>query len=288
MENKPAKKFNLKFAISLSGGIDEWISALKIVDVSFFELIELPGECMDSRAKRSSLDAIGKDIFKIFNPKKSNFKVISITDIAPPSIAGEMPEQGSKIIEDFIENIRIALYDMDKLGINSCSLNIGFENLFANEEKRDKTVQLLKRITPFLFDKKINLSLPVRVPAGSDINPEYFPAFTREIMSPWVKLAINIHPHEIKNQKTPEEMLKPFRFQMHSVHFIYEPEAGNFLVPKLMTPWFELLEKYQFSGQVIFVPRTSNISIFSRETERITSILKKFIADKLTDKETTA
>jgi len=269
-------KTDLKFGISLSGGLHEWISALKIIDVSIFDKVELPGECMDSRANRSSLESTTNDIFKIFAQNKRRFEVISVTDIAPAVISGEMAEQSSGIREDFVENIRLSLTELAKLGIKACSLNIAPETTFDNEEKRERKIMLLKRITPFLYDKKINLSIPVRMPSVSDLDFGNYLTFAREAMSPYIKLSANIHPHEIKNKKTPAELLCPFRFLMDSISFIYEPEAGNILVDELMMPWFELLDKYQFSGTVIFVPRTSNIAIFSREISRITSIMENF------------
>lgn len=270
-------KTKLKFAVSLSGGISEWVSALKIADVSLFKSVQLPGECLDSRANRSALESPDNDIFKIFKPRKRNFEVVSVTDIAPASSASEISEQSPKIVADFVENIRLSISELKKLKIGSCTLNVAAENVFAHEEKRHKRIKLLKRIAPVLQENKIILSIPVRLPTPAEVDAEQFPAFIRETMSPWIKLAVNIHPHEIKPQMSPAELLRPFRFQMDTASFIYEPEAGNFLVDKLMAPWFELLADWQFSGPVIFVPRTSNIAVFSRETERITAIVKHLL-----------
>lgn len=269
-----AKKHELKFGISLSGGLNEWVPALKIIDVSIFDLVDLPGAIIDSRLKRTSFDTADSDIFKTFSPEKRNFEITSVSDISPATIAGEVADQNSKIINDFVEKIRHSMNELQKLKINTCSLNISPETVFNNEEKREKRVKLLKRITPFLYEYKINLSIPVRIPAVAEINVKTFPSFIREAMSPNIKLALNIYPHEIKNQHPPNELLCPFRFLMNSVNFIYEPEAGNFLVDKLMDPWFDLLEEYQFQGAVMFIPRTSSITIFSREVERISSIIK--------------
>ena len=236
---------------------------------------------MDSRANRSSLDTMENDIFKVFSPGKRNFEVVSVTDIAPASIAGEIYGQSPKIIDNFVENIHASVYELNKLNIRSCSLNIAGENIFANPEKRQGTIKILKRISSILYEKKITLSLPVRVPATAGNSQDNYPVLVRETMSPFVKLAVNIHPHEIKNQTDPDELIGPYRFLMNSVSFIYEPEAGNFLVPKLMDPWFELLIQYRFAGPVIFLPRTANIAIFSREVERIVRILKEFQAKRI-------
>ena len=263
------KREDLKFAISLSGGIKEWVSALKIVDSSLFDKVELPGVCIDDNLKNLS----GSDIFKEFPEDKRNFEVISVTDIAPATISGEIADQSRAIIDDFIENIRISLRKLDRFGIQQSTLNISPENAFENEERRMRQVKLIKQITPTLSDKRLKLSIPVRIPSVNNTDPGNFPAFLREIMSPNIKLAINIHPHEIKNQDSPENLLRPFRFLMDSISFIYEPEAGNLLVDKLLDPWFKILGKHLFSGTVIFMPRTANIAIFRKEVKRISGII---------------
>ena len=262
------KRKDLKFAISLSGGIKEWVSALKIVDSSPFDKVELPGACMDDNLKSPDCD-----ILKNFPEDKRTFEVVSVTDIAPATISGEIADQNSAIIDNFIKNIRISLDKLERIGIAQGTLNISPENAFENEEKHVKQIKLLKQIIPTLSDKRLKLSIPVRIPSVNNTDPGNFPAFLRETMSPNIKLAIKVHPHEIKNQNSPENLLQPFRFLMTSISFVYEPEAGNLLVDKLLDPWLNILEKHIFPGIVVFVPRTANIAIFNREVERLSGII---------------
>lgn len=270
-------KSELKFGISLIDEMERYIDAMKIIDISLFDLIELPGGYLDARRERNSFDSTN-DIFSAFDENKRRFKVISVSDIATANIAGEMSEQSTKIQNDFVEKIRAAIVNLTELNITQCTLNISPENSFANPEKRKNKVKLLKKIGPLLIENGITVSLPVRIPAAIGIDFTQYPAFLRETMCPNIKLALNIHPHEIKDKHEPLDQLKPFRFLMDSISFVYEPDSGNFLVEKLLKPWFEILEKFQFSKPVFFVPRTASIANLGREIARLSDLVKKYQA----------
>lgn len=270
-------KTELKFGISLIGEMERYIDAMKIIDISLFEQVELPGAYLDARRERTSFDS-ANDIFNVFDEEKRRFNIISVSDIATANIASEMAEQSPKIKNDFVENLRIAMDDIKKLGINRCTLNVSPENSFANPEKREKKIKLLKKICPLLIEKEITISLPVRIPAAIGVDFTQYPTFLRDAMCPNIKLVINIHPHEIKDQHDPLEQLRPFRFLMDSFSFIYEPDAGNFLVDKLLNPWFSILEKFNFSKPVFFIPRTASIANLGREIARLSDLVKKYQA----------
>lgn len=270
-------KEELKFGISLIGEIAKYIDPMKIIDVSIFDLVELPGAYLDARRERNNFNS-ANDIFSVFDEEKRRFKIVSISDVAAANITGEMAEQSKKIQTDFIENMRIAIDDIHKLGINRCTLNISPENSFENPEKRKNKVNLLKKICPLLIEKEMAVSLPVRIPAAIGVDFTQYPMLLREAMCPNLKLAINVHPHEIKDKHDPMEILRPFRFLMDSLSFIYEPDAGNYLVGKLLDPWFKILQELNYTGTIFLVPRTTQTATFGREIERLSDLVKKYQA----------
>lgn len=273
------EKTELQFGISLMGGIEKYIDAMKIIDISIFTRIELPGAYLDNRRERNSFDS-QNDLFTVFNQEKRRFQVISVSDIAAANIAGEMDQQSKKIQDDFISNMRKAIDDLITLHIKQCTLNISPEDSFSNETRKRAKIKLLKKICPLLIEKGITVSLPVRIPSATGIDFSNYPSLLRETMCPNFKLAVNIYPHEIKNDHIPFDLLRNFRFLMNKVSFIYEPDAGNYLVDKLLNPWFKVLEEFNYDKTVFFTPRTNNIVTLGREMERLSDLVKKYQASK--------
>ena len=94
-------------------------------------------------------------------------------------------------------------------------------------------------------------------------------------MNPNLKLAIEIHPHEFRKKQNPVDVLKPFKYKIGMFSFIYEPEAGNYLVDKLLTPWLDALQDLSYSGVIVFAPLTSKPEVFSRELIELTDLIQK-------------
>ena len=67
-------KHELKFGISLSDNLDDLVSALKIIDVSIFDYVELPGKIMDARSKGTTPDPEKNDIFQISLPSDAKYR----------------------------------------------------------------------------------------------------------------------------------------------------------------------------------------------------------------------
>jgi len=88
-----------------------------------------------------------------------------------------------------------------------------------------------------------------------------------------INLAINIHPHETLKLGTPYELLEEFRFFIDSISFVYEPETGNTLVKKLIDPWLDALAKLDYTGEIIFHPRVSNLENFRKSVDNLTKFL---------------
>ena len=209
-----------------------------------------------------------------FDLNQANFKILSVSDILPQGIASEIAFQNKGIIRDFVNNTDSLLDTLLDLEIDSCSLNLSLESVFKEPEKEKLLVDLFKKISPYLIRKKITMLLPVRIPSIYSVDFDCYPLFIRKIMNPDMKLVIEIYPHEFRVKQNPLEVLKPFIYKIGMVNFIYEPEAGNYLVDKLLIPWLDALEKLSYKGLVVLTPRTAKAEVFANELKKLTKLLE--------------
>jgi hypothetical protein len=88
-------------------------------------------------------------------------------------------------------------------------------------------------------------------------------------MNPNFEFALDIHPHEFRVKPDPLKLLEPLRFKLGMVSFEYEPESGNYFVPKLLEPWLDALKTLAYDGPVLLAPRTSRSEVFAAEIPKL-------------------
>jgi len=243
----------------------------KAVHLSSFKSLILPADLFDWLDMQKN----NNSSWSQFDLNNANFKILSVLDIIPEHFAAEVPMQNKTIIRNFINNFDSLLDQLVRLKINSCSLNLNLENAFKIHEKEIAAVELLKKISPYLIRKNISMLLPVRIPSVFSVDFEKYSFFHRNIMNPNMKLSIEIHPHEFRIKQNPLEVLKPFKYKIGMFSFIYEPEAGNYLVDKLLTPWLDALQELSYNGIIVFAPLTAKPEVFSRELTKLTDLIQQ-------------
>ena len=245
-------------------------AVFKVIQLSSFDALLVSSdlfEWLDSRNDKSSS-------WSKFDLDQANFKILSVLDIVPQGIASEVAYQNKPIVRDFINNIDCMLDKLLNLGINSCSLNLSLENAFKVSEKEKLTLDLLKKISPYLIRKKVTMLLPVRIPSIYPVDFNRYSLFIRKVMNPDLKLVIEIYPHEFRVKQNPIEVLKPFIYKIGMVNFIYEPEAGNYLVDKLLISWLDALEELSYEGVVVLTPRTAKAEVFANELKKLIKLME--------------
>lgn len=226
------------FCLGISSILDaEGAGALKFISESF-DGLELPEPLLRS----SGID--------------KNLNVVNLTDPVPKSVARGIPYQTTAIKNEFFNHLLAIFAKMRGMGINSLTLDLGIDASSTNDSKRERLILFLKSLAPHLYRHETYLRLPLRIPAQPAGETSPIPSIIRDSMCGMFRMELNVHPHEMLNAN-PIEHIKDFRFFMDSISFVYEPEAGNFLVDKLLDPWFEALAEINFTGDVVFKPSVS-------------------------------
>lgn len=243
---------------SLTTDISQCLS--KIED-STFEDIELPGNWVENSDLPNLLE-------------NSFLNVTSVTNLIESSVAASIADYNDTIRNGFTEKVCLLINRLENIQAYKFTINTGIETVFSDHSKILNRSTLLQKIAPHLYRKNIQMNIPVRLPSASERPKGKFVTFLRDTMCGNIKLAINIHPHEAIKQSTPVEILEEFRYFLDTVTFVYEPETGNMLVEKVITPWLDALKGLNFCGPVIFRPRVSSLDNLAVSLKNLSKMIQ--------------
>ena len=182
--------------------------------------------------------------------------VSNLTDIVPKSVSRGIFKQSRPIKDEFIALFIKAFDKTGGMSLNSGSLDLGLDDASPKSPDGELKTAFLKSLAAHLYRNNLTTRLPTRLPRHDEPPTSPIPAFIQASMCGLYRAEVNVHPHELLEAE-PFELLRPFRFLAESVSFVYEPEAGNFLVEKLLAPWFEALDELSFEGDIVFKPLVS-------------------------------
>ncbi|MFA7230995.1 MAG: hypothetical protein WC071_06965 [Victivallaceae bacterium] len=199
--------------------------------------------------------------------KLKSFERIFFRDALSPAMTREMPQQSGAILAEFKHHFRGLLKLASKLNSRGFSADFDIERAFSNDSYRQQMLSLLKCFYGELHASDLNLLLPVRVPFLPEVtSAEQYLDILKQLMFPNIKLSIDIHPHELAGKPfSPSELLHWLRFDTAVIRFVYEPETGNHLVEKLITPWLDWIKQSSMTCDVIFVPIVTRSESFENE-----------------------
>lgn len=163
--------------------------------------------------------------------------------LMPSELTRDIAIHPDRLKTYFLQQMAMLLETAGRLGSAGVIVDFGLENCFHDPLRRRENAALIRRLTADLLRTGQKLLLPVRVPflpeAGESSEP--YLSFLNELMCPNIGFAVDVHPHELAGRELDlAEILHWLRFDVQLVHFIYEPETGNRLVAKLLSPWVEL------------------------------------------------
>jgi len=264
MSTKNTKESNeypdFDYAIGISSSIKDIDQCLRYLNESPFQNIEIPGVWLDTMGVIEKID-------------NSQLNIIGVTNLIEPSVSASIADYNESIQQGFIEKLILLMDRLESFHIDRFSIDTGFAMIFKNSEQIEKRVSLLKNIAPYLYRKNLDMLVPVRVPSITTIPKGKYASLLRNSMCSNIKLALNIHPHETIKMSTPSEILEEFRFFIDTISFIYEPEAGNTLVKKLVEPWLEVLRELDYEGTVILHPRVSTLNSLTQSVQNLSKFL---------------
>ena len=241
----------MKFGISFlycPGG-----AALHTFRYDLFPGAELPESMMSQETRPAGMDLL-------------NFKKIHFSELMPNGVSRAIVAQGEKIKAGFKDEMQRLIRIAAGLNAETISMDFGIENAVTDDNYRRELIRLLRAIEPDLYRHEIELLLPVRIPLLPGMTTEDYLSIKRELMCPDIHFLVDIHPHELVGKSVNlHELFRWLKFNIKTVRFFYEPETGNRLVEKLLTPWLDCLKKNFFEGCVLLCPASSKIDVFETE-----------------------
>ena len=241
-------KFGISFLYCPAG------ATLHTFRYDLFPGAELPESMMSPAMRPKGMDLL-------------NFKKIHFSELMPNGVSRAIVAQGEKIKAGFKEEMQRLIKTAAGLNAETISMDFGVENAVTDENYRRELIRLLRAIEPDLYRHEIELLLPVRIPLLPGMTTEDYLSLKRELMCPDIHFLVDIHPHELVGKSVNlHELFHWLKFNIKTVRFFYEPETGNRLVEKLLTPWLDCLKKNFFEGCVLLCPASSKIDVFETET----------------------
>lgn len=227
-----------------------------------FDAVELPGALLNT-----SLPAAKLPPLFFFN------------GLMPGELTRDIAVHSERIKAYFLQQMAVLLETAGQLGAEGVVVNFGLESCFDDPARRRENAALIRRLTADLLRTGQKLLLPVRVPfmpeAGGSAEP--YLCFLNELMCPNIGFVIAVHPHELAGREfNPAEALHWLRFDARMIHFVYEPETGNRLVPRLIAPWVELPREFRRELPCLVLPLMSRPEILEHELPILKDLFSTF------------
>ena len=196
---------------------------------------------------------------------------LHIRRLVESSVSRTITEHSEQLAKSFIVHFN-DIIGIKRSDIASATIDFGIERSFNNPQLRARLIQFIKRLAPAIIPAPFPVLFPLRIPFHAEEHGVDYAKFLRDLVISNIAYSLDIHPHELAGQTfDPASFLRPLRFDIGLIRFIYEPAIGNRLVEKGLTPWLEYLTKIEYRGDIMFCPASGDHEIFEHE---YTNLLK--------------
>ena len=130
-----------------------------------------------------------------------------------------------------------------------------WEQLSADKNKLELFNDILRATAGDRENYQIDLAIAVRLPGSGGIPVKDAAQLLNKLCCHRVKLALDIHPHELLAAPVEwEKLLANFRFNTSCVRFCYPSELGNKLLYQHIAPIIEVLKKLKQECFIYLAP----------------------------------
>jgi hypothetical protein len=254
----------MKFSINIPFGLQEWTIFFDIFYHEYFSGVELPVDYLDTPNLPALL-------------KKNNQSVTNVVDIMEPSLLRNAALQDDIVKTDLFEHVNSVFLKKYNFSVENYTFDIGFIPLCKNKNEDNSRIKFLKKYAYALYKFGRTVSIPVNVNSDFKIGAysEYYFDVIQQSMFNLFKLCLNIFPHDLKKTIPPNDIYNRFIFDINNIRIVYEPDTGNYLTEKLFLFWLEPLIKYNYTGNIIIVPKTRNSFVYENEVKKLSTIIEK-------------
>jgi hypothetical protein len=254
----------MKFSINIPYELKDWRVFFDIFYPEYFYGIELPSDYLNENDLQ-------------FQLKKNNQIVTNIVELMEPSLLRNAALQDAVVKNDLFEHVNSLFLKKYNYKIEGYMLDLGFMPFNKSKSEDILRIKFLKKYAYALHKHNRIISIPINL--NSDFKLEEYSEYYFDIIQKGMfhlfKLCLNIFPHDLKSTVLPKDIYDKFIFDVDNIRIVYEPDTGNYLTEKLFSFWLQPLVKYNYTGNVIIVPRTKNDFVYENEVKKVSTIIEK-------------
>jgi hypothetical protein len=251
----------MRYGISFAGGPPEEKMELADFPYDIFPVAELSGDMLQTSRPTRQL------IFE-------SFEALHFRNLFPAPMSRSMAAQNRSIIRMFREQLRKIMRRCDYLQVASIYLDLGLLSAASDAKFRTAVLGLFKEVTADLYGHNARLLSAVRMPQPEEFPEHFYSRLLTDAMNPFLGLAGDVHPHELAGKEyNPAEFIQPVKYDLRLLRLIYEPETGNRLVPVLVKPWVDYLNKTGLPVDLVFCPLATSPEVFEQEIFKLAEMI---------------
>lgn len=255
----------IRFGLALGHAAMDPASVPDFLTPDAFDAIEIPTECFlhrDAEFQRRLASC--------------KFKVVRAGHLMAPDLTREIPFLAENYRRDYVEQASIMVRTLAAAGVSGAFLGLDMRRILGDDEAERAALEIIRRMIPVLHRESFELLIPYRIPFKSEreiVAPPLMGRFLRGTLSPLVKLSLEIHPFEVKQEEDKTEMLGMLGCEAHQAVLVYDADSGLHISPAQFKPWAELLEHRLFRGPYLLCPRSVRNRMAIPESDLFTKMV---------------
>ena len=198
---------------------------------------------------------------------RKRYRLLHCGNLLAPSLTTLILDAGKNMQREFVRTCAGLFRRLAELQLSAGALDFSLVQTLQDDERRKILSGLLRKLHPALQETGITLLLPMRLPLTDPALREKITGFLRDTMIPRLKLRLEIYPHELKQDFSPEALAGTFRLETGSVLFCCNADCGNRLLRQHLTPWMRYYALTGFPGPYLFCPFSQGNRLAAVESE---------------------
>ena len=239
---------NICFGLALGHAAMDPASVPDFLTPGVFDAIEIPAECFlhhNSEFQRRLVSC--------------EFKVVRAGHLMATDLTRNIPFLAENYRRDYVEQASIVVRTLAAAGASGAFFGLDMRRILGDDAAEAAALEIIRRLVPVLRREKFELLIPYRIPFKSErdiMTSQLMGRFMRGTLSPLVKLSLEIHPFEVKQEEDKAELLGMLGCEAHQAVFVYDADSGLHIAPAQFKPWAEMLERRLFRGPYLLCPRS--------------------------------
>ena len=209
-----------------------------------FEYIELSGETVNDAGKLHKS-----------HPLFSEFSFLNFRNIISSSLTCQLTSDNKVIVQEYKKQLRALFAMASECKAQYVSIDPDWENLYCSKERMQIFNDILASTAGDRDFYNINLLISIRLPGSGALAAAESLQMLHKLPPHRIKLALDIHPHELINSNIEwEKLLRKFRFDAKVIRFCYASDLGNKLLYNHIAPVIEELKKLKQEYYIYIAP----------------------------------